>query len=160
MASAGMPWAAAAAVTSGSLAAPSSIEYSVWTCRCAIESVLLTGGGAPQWSCVPGRRGPRGRDDGQATGGEDRQCCVLGVLRCVGVLLCPSAGSGPVPPILAPLEAYSEGLTGRVSSHRTDPSHPPPYPRAPGRSAVLRQAPAHGDLADARFLVLLPDGRV
>src|SRR3954465_12504959 len=115
-----MPCAAAAAVTSGSLAAPSSIEYSVWTCRCANESVL-TGGGAPQWSCVPGRRGPRGRDDGQATGGEDRQGCGLGVrggvggLLWVGGLLGPWAGSGPVPPILAPLEVYSEGLTGRVS---------------------------------------------
>src|SRR3954468_23388352 len=46
-----MPCSAAALVTSGSLAAPSSIEYSVWTCRWANESdVLLTGGGAPQWS--------------------------------------------------------------------------------------------------------------
>src|SRR3954464_10927847 len=53
-----MPCAAAAAVTSGSLAAPSSIEYSVWTWRCANESdELLTGGGTPQWSCVPGREG-------------------------------------------------------------------------------------------------------
>src|SRR3954466_4042551 len=158
-----MPCAAAATVTSGSLAAPSSIEYSVWTCRCANESVL-TGGGAPQWSCVPGRRGPRGRDDGQATGGEDRQCCVLGMLRCVGVLLCPSAGSGPMPPILAPLEVYSEGLTGRVSSHRTDPRGPRPPRHSHARGGPLQEAAsepaAHGDVADARLLVLLPDGHV
>src|SRR3954471_17041211 len=39
-----MPAAAAAAVTSGSLAAPSSIEYSVCTCRCTNESDgVLTG---------------------------------------------------------------------------------------------------------------------
>src|SRR5918998_5465577 len=69
MASAGMPCSAAAFVTSGSLAAPSSIEYSVWTCRCAKESdELVTGGRAPQWSCVPGRQGLR-----RATGGEDRR---------------------------------------------------------------------------------------
>src|SRR3978361_1146344 len=51
MARAGMPWAAAAFVTSGSLAAPSSIEYAGCTCRCAKESdavdrelaVVLTG---------------------------------------------------------------------------------------------------------------------
>src|SRR3954466_7156207 len=133
-----MPWGAAAAVPSGSLAAPSSIEYSVWTCRCANESVL-TGGGAPQWSYVPGRRGPRGPDDGRATGGEDRQCCVLGVRRCVGVLLCPSAGSEPVPPILAPLEVYSEGLTGRVSCHGQIHEGPPP-PR------TLATAPCRGRL--------------
>src|SRR3954469_17049244 len=55
MARAGMPAAAAAAVTSGSLAAPSSIEYSVCTCRCTKESDggVLTGGGAPQWSRLP-----------------------------------------------------------------------------------------------------------
>src|SRR5215218_695589 len=62
-----MPAAAAAAVTSGSLAAPSSIEYSVCTCRWTNESDgLLTGGRAPQWSCVPG-----GGKLQQATGGED-----------------------------------------------------------------------------------------
>src|SRR3954468_16431848 len=62
-----MPAAAAAAVTSGSFAAPSSIEYSVCTCRCTNESDgLLTGGGTPQWSCVPG-----GRELHRATGGED-----------------------------------------------------------------------------------------
>src|SRR6476469_4567176 len=62
-----MPAAAAAAVTSGSFAAPSSIEYSVCTCRWTNESDgLLTGGGTPQSSCVPdGRELPR------ATGGED-----------------------------------------------------------------------------------------
>src|SRR3954451_14094902 len=62
-----MPAAAAAAVTSGSFAAPSSIEYSVCTCRWTNESDgLLTGGGTPQWSCVPG-----GRELHRATGGED-----------------------------------------------------------------------------------------
>ena len=59
---------------------------------------------------MPGRRELR-----EATGGEDRQCCVLGV-RLFGLLL----------PILAPPEVYSEGLTGRVSSHRTDQSHSSP----------------------------------
>src|SRR4051812_50217098 len=62
-----MPAAAAAAVTSGSFAAPSSIEYSVCTCRWANESDgLLTGGRTPQWSCVPG-----GRELHRATGGGD-----------------------------------------------------------------------------------------
>src|SRR4051812_49873590 len=109
-----MPCAAAAAVTSGSLAAPSSIEYSVWTCRCANESVL-TGGGAPQWSRVPGRRGPRGRDDGQATGGGERQCCVPGVRRggggllCVGGLLCSWGRPRAGPPVLPPPGGYSAG---------------------------------------------------
>src|SRR3954451_8944031 len=65
-----MPCSAAALVTSGSFAAPSSIEYSVCTCRCAKESDgLVTGGRAPRWSCVPDRRCVR-----RATGGEDRRC--------------------------------------------------------------------------------------
>src|SRR3954447_17780069 len=80
MASAGMPCAAAAAVTSGSLAAPSSIEYSVWTCRWANESVLLTG---VRYSSVVVRAQPSGpwdQDDGRRpagkTGGAGR--AVLG----------------------------------------------------------------------------------
>src|SRR4029450_184900 len=98
-----MPWAAAAAVTSGSFAAPSSIEYSVCTWRCANESdpadrgVLLTGGGAPQGSWGRDRRGRpavrQGRSgwrSGWRFGGA---------------------------PILALVEVYSEGLTGRVFSH-------------------------------------------
>src|SRR3954465_13720834 len=97
-----MPCSAAALVTSGSLAAPSSIEYSVCTCRCAKESdpavrgdaALLTGGRAPRWSCVPDRRLIR-----RATGGEDRRCRVRWA----------------VPPILALREVYAEGLTRRVS---------------------------------------------
>src|SRR4029453_8744440 len=144
IASAGMPCSAAAFVTSGSLAAPSSIEYSVWTCRCANESVLLTGDGAPQWSCVPDRRELR-----QATGGEDRQGCVLGV-RLFGLLL----------PILAPPEVYSEGLTGRVSSHRTDPSHAPPGLLLVPGGLVREEAAPHGDVCDSRLLVLVADGRV
>src|SRR3712207_9391764 len=97
-----MPWAAAAAVTSGSLAAPSSIEYSVWTCRWAKES-LLTDGRAPRWSCVPGRQGLR-----RATGGGDRRARA------------PARGSG-LPQILALDGVYAEGLPRRVSSH-ADPS--------------------------------------
>src|SRR3712207_9563422 len=62
---------AAALVTSGSLAAPSSIEYSVCTCRCTNESDdgVLTGLGAPHGSCVPGRRGSGGRPAGGTRGG-------------------------------------------------------------------------------------------
>src|SRR3712207_9195499 len=58
---------AAALVTSGSLAAPSSIEYSVCTCRCTNESDdgVLTFVGAPHGSCVPGRRGSGGRPAGE-----------------------------------------------------------------------------------------------
>src|SRR6476619_6354274 len=102
-----MPCAAAAAVTSGSLAAPSSIEYSVWTWRCANESdELLTGGGTPQWSCVPGREGaPAGDRRG-------RPVCEA-----------PREGARDTP-ILALLEVYSEGLTDRVAHRRTDRSHP------------------------------------
>src|SRR3954470_23887041 len=99
-----MPCSAAALVTSGSLAAPSSIEYSVCTCRCAKESdgALLTGGRAPRWSCVPDRRLIR-----RATGGEDRR--VRGS-RWVH-------DPGPVS-ILALAAVYAEGLTGRVSPGR------------------------------------------
>src|SRR4051812_22821932 len=97
-----MPCSAAALVTSGSLAAPSSIEYSVCTCRCAKESegALLTGGRAPQWSCVPDRRLIR-----RATGGEDRRCGIRWA----------------VTPILALGEVYAEGLTRRVSLDRRVP---------------------------------------
>src|ERR687890_1499280 len=71
IASAGIPCSAAALVTSGSLAAPSSIEYSVCTCRCTNESDdgVLTGLGAPHGSCVPGRRGSGGRPAGKTGGG-------------------------------------------------------------------------------------------
>src|SRR3712207_9106095 len=63
---------AAALVTSGSLAAPSSIEYSVCTCRCTNESDdgVLTFVGAPHGSCVPGRRGSGGRPAGKTGGAE------------------------------------------------------------------------------------------
>src|SRR4051794_23331030 len=87
-----MPAAAAAAVTSGSFAAPSSIEYSVWTCRCTNESegVLLTGGAAPQGRACPAGRNSTGRPAGKTRSG----------------------GS-----ILALPKVYAEGLTGRVFSH-------------------------------------------
>src|SRR6201747_1113212 len=64
-----MPSSAAALVTSPSLAAPSSIEYSVCTCRCTKFSAaddrgagLLTVRGAPHGSCsrLP-TRGGQGR---------------------------------------------------------------------------------------------------
>src|SRR4051794_41848355 len=111
-----MPCAAAATVTSGSLAAPSSIEYSVWTCRCANESVL-TGGGAPQWSCVPGRRGPRGRDDGQATGGGDRQGCVPRGRRGGGGFVVSLGGPRAGAPLPPPPRGPSPGRAGRGSPH-------------------------------------------
>src|SRR3954447_10179128 len=106
-----MPWAAAAAVTSGSLAAPSSIEYSVWTCRCANESdELFTGGGTPQWSCVPGREG--------APAGDRR-----------GRPVCEAPGEGARgTPILALRKVYSEGLTDRVAHTRTGKGPRPPHP--------------------------------
>src|SRR3954449_6050068 len=101
MASAGIPCSAAALVTSGSFAAPSSIEYSVCTCRCAKESDgLLTGGRAPRWSCVPDRRCVR-----RATGGEDRRRCALGRGRRGG----RRGGRWGGAPILAPCEVYAEG---------------------------------------------------
>src|SRR3954454_10423549 len=107
IARAGIPCSAAAFVTSGSLAAPSSIEYSVCTCRWTNESALVTGGRAPRWSCVPDRRCVR-----RATGGEDRRCCALGRDRWGG-------GS-----ILALPEVYAEGLTERVGSRSgQDPAH-------------------------------------
>src|SRR3954454_11819508 len=109
MASAGMPWAAAAAVTSGSLAAPSSIEYSVWTCRCANEDSadrglagLLTG---TCGSSVVVRARPAGTPDGRPAG-ETR------------------AGAS----ILALTEVYSEGLTGRVFSQADHGRTPSPHP--------------------------------
>src|SRR3954454_22108798 len=96
-----MPAAAAAAVTSGSFAAPSSIEYSVWTCRCTNESegVLLTGGAAPQGRACPAGRNSTGRPAGKTRSG----------------------GS-----ILALPKVYAEGLTGRVFSHGTEQSQPHP----------------------------------
>ena len=45
IASAGISWRAASANRSLRRAAPSSIEYSVWTCRCTNESPM--GGAAP-----------------------------------------------------------------------------------------------------------------
>src|SRR5689334_13027153 len=60
---AGMPISTALANRPSSLAAPSSMEYSVCTCRCTNES-LLTGGALPGFAgCVAQRirGGPRGR---------------------------------------------------------------------------------------------------
>src|SRR5690348_10616472 len=113
-----MPYSAAALVTSGSLAAPSSIEYSVCTWRWANESAVLTGGRAPQWSCVPAVGFRR------ATGGEDR--------------LDGTAGGDCDP---RTVEVYSGVPTGCVSAQRTDLSQPcrqAPYAgsREPPGSAV------------------------
>src|SRR4051794_27734628 len=76
-----MPSAAAALVTSPSLAAPSSIEYSVCTCRCTKfpEAGVLTLRGAPHGSC--GRLFPRreqGRRSIWVTGGEGRSVLLAG----------------------------------------------------------------------------------
>src|SRR4051812_35112641 len=76
-----MPSAAAALVTSPSLAAPSSIEYSVCTCRCTkfSEAGVLTLRGAPHGSC--GRLFPRreqGRRSIWVTGGEGRSVLLAG----------------------------------------------------------------------------------
>src|SRR5688500_16225725 len=117
-----MPCAAAAAVTSGSFAAPSSIEYSVWTCRCTNESdsadreltVLLTGGAAPQGRACPAGRNSSGRPAGKTRSG----------------------GS-----ILALPEVYSEGLTGRVFSHADRSVTSAPCARS-------GQLAAHGDVRD------------
>src|SRR3954470_12506656 len=102
-----MPCSAAALVTSGSFAAPSSIEYSVCTCRCTNESDdgVLTGVGAPHGSCVPGRRGPR-----RATGGEDR----WGGARPTGPVPGWSRRRRVGTSILAPAEVYAGALTERV----------------------------------------------
>src|SRR5215212_10774485 len=121
-----MPWAAAAAVTSGSLAAPSSIEYSVWTCRCAKESedgVLLTGGLCSS-VVVPARpaEAPAGDRWGRPAVRETS----------------PEVASG-VAPILALLGVYAEGLTGRVSS-QADRS----LTRVPAASPLPRPAGAVG----------------
>src|SRR4051812_17120050 len=174
-----MPCSAAALVTSGSLAAPSSMEYSVCTCRCTNESfdgLLLTGvprwrssgpfagllcscvrsqarsrcGRTPQWSCVPDRRRSGGRPVGK-TGGAEIQW---------------RPGRDPVggTSILALRKVYAEGLTERVGHRRTDPRRTPcPPPRASSRRAPAggRSEPtAHGDVGDAGLLVLLAHGRV
>src|SRR3954447_1734999 len=150
-----MPAAAAAAVTSGSLAAPSSIEYSVCTCRCTKESdgvvltgaVLLSGRACPP----PAKR--------RATGGEDRQCGRGGGtgLRRYGV----EAGGAP---ILALRTVYSEGLTERVSAppdRSTKDPLPPPLASSRRVPAGGRSEPAaHRDVRDAGLLVLLPHGAV
>src|SRR3954466_955445 len=106
-----MPAAAAAAVTSGSLAAPSSIEYSVCTCRCTKESdgVVLTGGGAPQWSRLPATGEAAGDRRGRPAVRTGRRYGVEAV----------RVGAGGAP-ILALRTVYSQGLTERVS--------PPPGP--------------------------------
>src|SRR5687767_12393041 len=113
MASAGMPCAAAAAVTSGSFAAPSSIEYSVCTCRCTNDSLLA---GLLTWAVllrvVPARRGDAGRRPVGKTGGA--RAGLDGPADAGG----PPAGAVS---ILALPEVYSEGLTERVSS--SEPPH-------------------------------------
>src|SRR3954447_16390111 len=104
-----MPCSAAALVTSGSFAAPSSIEYSVCTCRCTKESDepgLLTGGRTPQWSCVPDRGRSGGRPAGKTGGAE-----IWGI-------------RWAVPAILALRTVYAEGLTERVPSQLKDPLPP------------------------------------
>src|SRR3954467_1093536 len=113
-----MPAAAAAAVTSGSLAAPSSIEYSVCTCRCTNESDgLLTGCGTPQWSCVPG-----GRELHRATGGEDTVRWVDpriadGVLRGSD-RTCRLTVRTPCPPPLARSRRAPAGGRSELAPHR------------------------------------------
>src|SRR4051812_49970683 len=103
-----MPWAAAAAVTSPSLAAPSSIEYSVCTCRCTKDSaddvpLLLTG--AVLLRVVPARRGDAGGRPVGKTGGA--RAGVDG----------PSTGQGGQRPgagaVLALPRGFPEGLAGR-----------------------------------------------
>src|SRR4051812_4690387 len=112
-----MPCAAAAAVTSGSLAAPSSIEYSVWTCRWANESVLLTGTCGSSVVVRAEPSGPWNQDDGRRpageTGGAGRACARSG---------------GAAVSILARGEVYAEGLTERVFSQRTGKGPRPPHP--------------------------------
>src|SRR5215218_1379144 len=104
-----MPWAAAAAVTSPSLAAPSSIEYSVCTCRCtkfSADDVPLLLTGTVLLRVVPARRGDAGGRPVGKTGG-----ARAGVDGPSG--LHPGAVS-----ILALPRVYSEGPTERVSPRR------------------------------------------
>src|SRR3954469_4903020 len=109
-----MPCAAAAFVTSGSLAAPSSMEYSVCTCRWTKESDPPDGA-ALLTVLLCSSQVVRARPGGtrRATGGEDRQCS--GAYRRAGTS------------ILALPRVYSEGLTERVSSlaDRSVTSAPP-----------------------------------
>src|SRR3954447_5476253 len=127
-----MPWAAAAAVTSPSLAAPSSIEYSVCTCRCTKDSaddvpLLLTG--TVLLRVVPARRGDAGGRPVGKTGGAR-----------AGTDSPPGTAPGAVS-ILALPRVYSEGLTERVSpgADRRRIPCPPPL-------AGSRRGPAGGHL--------------
>src|SRR4051794_41823578 len=111
-----MPWAAAALVTSGSFAAPSSIEYSVCTCRCTNESDVdgvVTGGRAPQGSCVPGRRDPAG----------DRRGRPAGLFGRGGALGSP------------PREGLPPGAGRNWLAPGGPHGHTPPPPRPPGAGA-------------------------
>src|SRR5215213_7029717 len=147
-----MPWAAAAAVTSGSFAAPSSIEYSVWTCRCAKESedgVLLTGGLCSS-VVVPARpaEAPAGDRWGRPAVRETS----------------PEVASG-VAPILALLGVYAEGLTGRVPHRRTvEPPRPPHPSHTQGGTrdgaGPPSESPDHRHVRDPGLLVLVADGGV
>src|SRR5215217_1797643 len=133
-----MPWAAAAAVTSPSLAAPSSIEYSVCTCRCTKDSavdvpLLLTG--TVLLRVVPARRGDAGGRPVGKTG--DARAGVGGE---------PGLHPGALS-ILALPEVYSEGLTERVSPRRDESV----TRAAPGS----REGAAHRHVADARFEIFL-----
>src|SRR3712207_7484902 len=119
---------AAALVTSGSFAAPASIEYSVCTWRCTNESDdgVLTGVGAPHGSCVPGRRGSGGRPAGK-TGGA--------VLRGAGRGVTRSSHHG----------GLLRGTDRRVSRHRrTDRSHERTPHRDVGDARLLVDAPDGG----------------
>src|SRR4051794_22305012 len=131
-----MPCSAAALVTSGSFAAPSSIEYSVWTCRCTNESVdgvLLT---VAACSSQVVRARPsgirRGRPAGK-TGG----AVVRGV----------RAGGCPDP---RTTEVYSGGPTERCLATGGPIRH-----GRPGRASA--EVAAHRDVRDAGLLVLVAD---
>src|SRR5215203_5198392 len=143
-----MPCSAAAAVTSGSLAAPSSIEYSVCTCRCANESVLLTGGGAPQWSCVP-RPGCSGRRPVGKTGGRSGGC----VSRVAGVR-CPD------PRTRRGLLRGSDRTCLVTGGPQQDPCPHLSQARGGALQGGASQPPDHRHVDDARLLVLVADGDV
>src|SRR3712207_5354239 len=149
-----MPSAAAALVTSPSLAAPSSIEYSVCTCRCtkfSDEAGLLTVRGAPHGSC--GRLPPAGGQGRRVVLG-DRRGRPFRVERALRVVLpehgahhgrCrPGVGAVPGVSILAPPEVYPKALTVRVPRSGPLQEGPPAPHHSHARGGTLQGASQSG----------------
>src|SRR3954454_17732440 len=156
-----MPSAAAALVTSPSLAAPSSIEYSVCTCRCTkfSEAGVLTVRGAPHGSCsrlFPHR--DRGGGSIWVTGGEGRFVVLVsrywrGLVLGSRIRVSYSWAATRVgAPILALPQSYSEGPTERVSPIRTTPGRTPcpAGMEPPGLAAAPAEAGLRADGTSSR----------